>query len=385
MAGNPKLLRRGGRREISRRLVLLSAVIGMLLVAPGAASAPEVPGDPTPPVVTPVVNGTLGNAGWYTSNVTVGWTVVDPESIILETEGCDTKTLAGDTPGVSLTCRAVSDGGETKVSKPIKLDKTAPGVGGAASRPPDANGWYNRALTVSFSGTDATSGVASCSSAGYGGPDSAAAAVAGSCRDNAGNLAGASFSFKYDATAPGLFAVTMRRGNRSAELAWRKSPDTQIVEVLRAPGRNGKGETVVYRGSATGFRDTGLIVGRKYVYRVSGVDEAANRAEHKIELIATGALLSPAPAARVTSPPNLVWTRVKGASYYNLQLMRGRKVLSAWPVRPGYRLRRTWTYKGQRYRLRPGLYRWYVWPGKGPISVGRFGRLLGSSTFVVTK
>jgi hypothetical protein len=177
--------------------------------------------------------------------------------------------------------------------------------------------------------------------------------------------------------------VTAKLGNRSAQVAWRKSTDTRVVEVLRAPGRKGQGETVVYRGSETGFRDTGLLVGRKYEYRVAGVDEAANRAEHKVNLIATGPLLSPVPGERVTSPPKLVWTAVKGAGYYNLQLFRGRKVLSAWPVRSGFQLRRTWVYNGRRYRLRPGVYRWYVWPGRGRISANRYGRLLGSSTFVV--
>ena len=68
------------------------------------------------------------------------------------------------------------------------------------------------------------------------------------------------------------------------------------------------------------------------------------------------------------SPPTLVWAPAKGATYYNLQLIRGRKVLSAWPVRPSFRLRRTWLYNGRRYRLEPGVYRWYVWPGYGRIS-----------------
>ncbi len=64
---------------------------------------------------------------------------------------------------------------------------------------------------------------------------------------------------------------------------------------------------------------------------------------------------------------------------------RGRRVLSAWPARPGFQLRRTWIYNGRRHRLRPGVYRWYVRPGILRISASRFGRLLGDSTFAVTK
>ena len=133
-----------------------------------------------------------------------------------------------------------------------------------------------------------------------------------------------------------------------------------------------------------GFRDPGLVVGRKYEYRVIGIDEALNRAEQKVNVVASGPLLSPAPAQRVTAPPKLAWTAVKRASYYNIQLIRGRKVLSVWPTRTSFQLQSAWRYKGRRYRLRPGVYRWYVWPGYGRPSAGRFGRLLGGSTFVVS-
>ena len=277
-----------------------------------------------------------------------------------------------------------ADGDQTSKTVTIKMDKTPPLASALPERATDANGWYNRPLTVSSSGTDATSGMGTCSSARYIGPDSPGAAVVGSCPDLAGNVTYTSYSFKYDATAPSITALSTKVGNRSAQLAWRKSIDTQIIEVLRAPGRAGQGETLVYRGSETGYRDTGLVVGRKYEYRVVGVDEAANRAEQKVGVVATGALLSPAPAERVTAPPNLVWTPAKRASYYNIQLIRGRRVLSAWPVRPSFQLRRTWLYKGRRYRLRPGVYRWYVWPGYGRISAARYGRPLGSSSFVVS-
>ena len=131
--------------------------------------------------------------------------------------------------------------------------------------------------------------------------------------------------------------------------------------------------------------DKGLSVGRKYEYRVAGIDAAANRAERKVDLVATGPLLSPTPGATLKRPPFLDWIPLRGATYYNLQIVRGRKVLSAWPAQSSFRLRRTWMFNGRRYQLRPGTYRWYVWPGYGRISASRYGRLLGSSTFVVTK
>jgi hypothetical protein len=333
------------------------------------------------PVITPVIFGTLGANGWYITNVTVNWTFDGP---VEDTTGCDAKTISTDTPGITYTCTATRDGFTTVVSKTFKVDKTAPAVNTVLERGTDANGWYNRPLSVAWAGADGTSQIASCSSVRYAGPDNATAAVTGSCRDNAGNETRSAFSFKYDATAPTLFAVTAEHGNRSAQLTWRKSSDTRVIEVFRVPGRNGQGESGIYRGTATGFRDSGLVVGRRYQYRVIGVDDANNRAEERVNVLATGALLAPLPAARIKVPPTLTWARVKGASYYNLQLIRGRKVLSIWPTGPHFRLRRTWIYEGRRYRLRPGTYRWYVWPGFGQISDARYGRLLGSSTFVVS-
>ncbi|HKH29664.1 MAG TPA: hypothetical protein VKA45_01300, partial [Gaiellaceae bacterium] len=179
----------------------------------------------------------------------------------------------------------------------VKVDKTPPIVSVTPERGPDANGWYNHAFGVAFGGADATSGAGaqSCTSARYAGPDNAAAVVSGSCTDVAGNVSVAFYQFHYDATAPTLFAVTSKTGNRVAEVSWRMSSDTAVVEVFRAPGLNGQGETAVYRGTETGFRDPRVVPGRNYEYRVDAVDQAANRAETKVQITATGALFSPLP------------------------------------------------------------------------------------------
>ncbi len=350
-----------------------------MLVVPGAG------GTAASLTISPVIFGTLGANGWYISNVTVNWSVV-AEPPALESVGCNATTLTADTSGIQLECRARNDPNApndwVSVKKTFKIDKTAPSVTSAAARAPDANGWYSKPVTVTFSGADATSLIASCSSAGYAGPDNGEAIVAGTCRDNAGNVTNGAFPLKYDATAPTLFAVTSKTGNRVADVAWRMSSDTTVVEVSRAPGRNGQGETAVYRGTATGFRDTALVPGRKYEYRVVAVDQASNRAETRVQITATGALFSPLPGAVVAAPPTLAWAPVKGASYYNVLLMRDRKVFSAWPARTSLRLPKAWTYKGRRYRMRPGVYRWYVWPGFGRVTAGRYGRLIGGSTFV---
>ena len=378
-----ELLRRlPGRSRARPLLALVTAVAaGAVLLVPGAAG---VPGDQTPPVVTPLTFGTLGSNGWYVSNVTVNWQVTDPESIILGTDGCGATTLTLDSVGTRLACRAWSDGGEATVARTIKLDKTLPVVGGAASRAADVNGWYNRPVSVVFSGTDATSGIAagSCTSAGYVGPDNPNAVVTGSCRDTAGNIGTAAVSLRYDATPPTVGSITTKATNHGADITWKTSADSAIAELTRAPGVNGAGSSVIYRGTATSFRDSGLKAGRKYTYQVAVLDAAGNRSGISVKHVGTSALLRPAPAERVTKPPRLVWAPKKGARYYNVILMRGSRVLSAWPRTTSLQLKRAWVMDGRRYRLRPGVYSWYVWPGVGQISAGKYGKRLGGSTFV---
>jgi WD40 repeat protein len=99
--------------------------------APSIGAAPQrltkIPVDSTPPVITPTVTGTLGQNGWYVSNVAVSWNVTDPESGIASTSGCDSLTLLQDTPGIVLTCSAVNGVGLTSsVNVSIKIDKTPP-------------------------------------------------------------------------------------------------------------------------------------------------------------------------------------------------------------------------------------------------------------------
>ena len=67
--------------------------------------------DTTPPVITSAISGTLGLNDWYTSDVTVEWTVTDPDSAISSTSGCETSTVTSDTAGTTFTCEATSGGG----------------------------------------------------------------------------------------------------------------------------------------------------------------------------------------------------------------------------------------------------------------------------------
>lgn len=170
---------------------------------PSPTPTPTPIPDTTPPVITYTIGGTLGNNGWYVSDVTVTWTVTDSESAITSTSGCDSTTITTDTSGTTLTCTATSAGGTASQSVTIKRDATPPSVTISAERVPDSNGWYNKPIGFTVSGSDATSGVASCDTlSDYSGPDGDALSVSATCTDNAGNVGSGSFEFKYDATPP---------------------------------------------------------------------------------------------------------------------------------------------------------------------------------------
>jgi hypothetical protein len=89
---------------------------------------PAAPDDVTEPVITADIVGTK-NGDWYTTDVTVSWTVVEEESPdSLQTTGCDTTTISTDTTGTDITCSATSDGGESSETVTIRRDATAPTV-----------------------------------------------------------------------------------------------------------------------------------------------------------------------------------------------------------------------------------------------------------------
>jgi hypothetical protein len=183
---------------MARRGAWLAVVATLLALglAQSAAAAPTVIYDcsPTPQDCT----------GWYRSNVGLDWTVLPSNS---GTTGCQDTVLTTDSKAAYQYCSAsAGTSGRTTVELYIHIDKTPPQVTGAsAARPPDANGWYRAPVSVAFRGSDATSGVRTCTTPTYAGPDNGSARVSGTCADIAGNtsLAG-TFGLRYDATGPDI-------------------------------------------------------------------------------------------------------------------------------------------------------------------------------------
>lgn len=243
--------------------------------------------DTTPPVITPHISGTLGNNGWYVSDVTVTWTVEDPESGIASSSGAGPTTINTDTAGTTLNASATNGTGLTSsASVTIKRDATPPSITGSGSPPPNVNGWDNGPVTVSFSATDATSGVASVSGPMTVSGEGANQKVTGTATDNAGNNSFFDVFVNIDLTPP---AVTITRPANGERI---------LIGTAVAASYSGSDalsgiDSVVGTAANVANIDTGSA-GTK-TFTVTATDKAGNTASQSVtyEVYDTIALSSP--------------------------------------------------------------------------------------------
>ena len=215
----------------------------VLVLAVGGAH-PEPAAAASPPSAS--CNGG-GCGGWFRSNVTVTWSYDAGASSAV---GCGASGVSSDTSGASFTCTVTypDPGGPVSYARTVTVrkDSSPPGVTVSASRGPDSNGWYTSPVPFSASGDDGASGVASCTSGTYAGPDGTEARLSASCTDNAGNTGSGSTTVKYDGTPPTVTATPSRPPDRNG---WYNHP-VQIAFAGSDPGSGVKecSPTVEYKG-----------------------------------------------------------------------------------------------------------------------------------------
>jgi hypothetical protein len=118
--------------------------------------------DTTPPVITFTYWGAWGENGWMVSFGEFTWYVVDNESPISSTSGCEPTFFSQETRGVTLTCSATSEGGTSSESFTVRIDTGTPRIYGTGSPAPNEYGWNNTDVTVTFTCEDDMSGINSC-------------------------------------------------------------------------------------------------------------------------------------------------------------------------------------------------------------------------------
>lgn len=251
--------------------------------------------DTTPPVVAPTITGTQGTNGWYVSNVIVTWTVTDPLAPIISQTGCGTTTISTDTTGQVVTCTAIGQGGTNTQSVTIKRDATPPVPTATPSPLPNGNGWNNSAVNVTFTGTDSTSGVASCSppvTVSTQGANQSSAS--GTCTDNAGNVSAAvsATNINIDTTPPVVSGTAAPSANVNG---WNNTPVTvtfTATDTLSGVAANGCHAPVVLSTNGVGQSVTG-----------SCTDKAGNSASTTVNGINIDTI-APVATATATPAPN---------------------------------------------------------------------------------
>ncbi len=367
-----------------RRLALVVALAAVAVPLMGASAAW---GDTITAMCTTGQTTQPCAGGWYTTPIlelSWDWTAGGTPS------NCNESSYQTDSVATVSCTVSWTDGFTGTQSYTVHVETSSPTATATPSRAPDVNGWYNAPVSFTFAGSS-FSQIASCTpSTTYAGPNTAGASVSGTCTDNAGKtVAVASAPFAYDATPPALTA-TANPGDQAVALSWQAGGDVapiSSVQVTRSGGTKAAAVETVYSGDGTGFNDRHLKNGVRYTYTVTARDLAGNVAVKTIATTPAARLLGPALNAHLSAPPMLSWTSAPSATYYNVQLFRGNggKVLSTWPKQASLQLRRTWNFEGRRYRLKPGRYKWYVWPGFGRRKAAQYGHMIGSGTFVVVR
>jgi hypothetical protein len=166
--------------------------------------------DPSAPGILSSVVGTLGDNGWYVSNVSLSWTVSELQSPnSLQKTGCVDQSITADQAATTYSCAAQSAGGSAgPVDVSIKRDAMEPTIEGSASPAANGAGWNNSDVTVSFTCADNLSGIASCGPSETLSSEGAGQSSTGTAVDNAGNNGTATVSgINIDKTAPSVSLV----------------------------------------------------------------------------------------------------------------------------------------------------------------------------------
>ena len=201
--------------------------------------------DADPPLTVAQLSGTAGLNGWYTSPVQVTVSASDDRSGVAQTRCLlDPKHVPAGFDQLPAACPFTGLGAEIDHGQhtlyfasrdnygnkepvrntTVKIDRGAPSVQLSASGTVGENGWYLSSVSVHTSGSDAGSGIASCTPDQVFSAETAGTIVNGSCTDQAG-LVGTAAPLKVhiDLTAPSV-AITITPASPDGLNGWYRQP-----------------------------------------------------------------------------------------------------------------------------------------------------------------
>lgn len=175
--------------------------------------------DRTAPTIVGASSPEPNANGWNQGDVTVTFTCDDGASGVASCEAPHVVTADGLTDVGGSVTDVAGNAASTVVS--VRIDRTAPTVTASVAEPDGSDGWHRTPVSVDWSCSDATSGVATCSASVLLDADGDGQSATGTATDAAGNDGSATVSgVRIDRTAPIITATVTPEpdgsGNRAA-------------------------------------------------------------------------------------------------------------------------------------------------------------------------
>lgn len=176
------------------------------------SAGPKVSIDKTAPEIVPITDIAPNVYGWNNTDVAVSFDASDALSdiassspdVLVSTEG-SAQTITG-----TAEDRAGNSASESAV---LNIDRTPPQITAATKTAPNSNGWFGGDVSVSFTASDALSGLAFTTPETLVSSEGAKQDIVGTAKDKADNSATASVIVNIDKTAPQITAASKTAPN----------------------------------------------------------------------------------------------------------------------------------------------------------------------------
>ncbi|MEE8575039.1 MAG: Ig-like domain-containing protein, partial [Thermodesulfobacteriota bacterium] len=220
-----------------------------------------------------IYNGTMEDSEVeFVSSSTIsinGTQIVGPSEFNQNTTYIEKEVSLNSSNELSVKLRGKPGAGITLLI--VGVDNDLPSIEASLSAEPNGAGWHNQDVIVSFTCSDSTSGVTSCSSPVTISTEGAGQVITGTATDVAGNTATASVTINLDKTAPGISVTSPTDGavlaDSPIEVTGTIDDNTASVSV------NGASATV----TAGSFTTSGIaLVDGSNTITIAATDDAGN-------------------------------------------------------------------------------------------------------------
>src|SRR5439155_16845638 len=237
--------------------------------------------DKTKPVITGSRNPAPNAFGWNNVDVTVSFSCADAGAV---QSSVATNTVAGATVSTEGANQTVTNTGscvdvagkaaDSSAVSNINIDKAKPTASAARDVPLNAFGWNNTDVTVTFSGNDSLSGIASCDAPITKSVEGMNQSGSGTCKDKADNTSDPASvtGINIDKTKP---VITGSRAPLANAYGWNNTD----VTVTFACADAGSVQSGLNTNTVTGATLSGEGAGQFVTNTGSCMDKAGNTAD----------------------------------------------------------------------------------------------------------